>query len=218
MSKDIERANEYRSSRLHSDHLPARHADSSGPSPRHVTPLQLLAVASGALTAGALLGGVGHYYSTAKGLAEEGLDPRIRLRSLPLAVSAHGSRWGATMHQLAYSAGFSAMMLAPIANWHPPIPLQAKALALGSAACAAAGALGVVAWKLLGLKYKEVAEVSSISDAVSLAKAQRKWVAAEFRRARAAGMQEAAPAGSAAAGSGEAAGAAGGSSSEPGGS
>lgn len=57
------------------------------PSPRQVTPLQLLAGAGGALTAGALLGGMGHYYSTAKGLAEEGIDPRTRLRALPLAVS-----------------------------------------------------------------------------------------------------------------------------------
>jgi hypothetical protein len=51
--------------------------------------------------------------------------------------------------------------------------LQGKALAAASVMCAGLGVLAVGAWKLAGMQYKEIAEVSSWHDAIALAKSQR---------------------------------------------
>ena len=37
--------------------------------------------------AGAVAVGAAHYQGSAKALAEEGIDPRVRLRAIPMAVS-----------------------------------------------------------------------------------------------------------------------------------
>ena len=37
--------------------------------------------------AGAVLAGAGHYAGSARGLREEGIDPRVRLKAVPMAVS-----------------------------------------------------------------------------------------------------------------------------------
>jgi hypothetical protein len=54
-----------------------------------------------------------------------------------------------------------------------PIALQAKALAASSLMCGVLGLLAVGGWKLAGLQYKEIAEVSSWQDAMALAQQQR---------------------------------------------
>lgn len=51
-----------------------------------VTPLSTVAVASAVLTAGGLLGGMSYYHGTTKQLIEEGIDPRARLKAVPVAV------------------------------------------------------------------------------------------------------------------------------------
>lgn len=71
---------------------------------------------------------------TAKQLAEEGIDPRSRLKFLPVAV---------------------------------------KALAASTAVCAGLAVLVVGGWKLAGVQYKEIADVSSWDDALALAQQQR---------------------------------------------
>eukprot|EP00887_Chlorella_sp_A99_P007388 scaffold2.g7388.t1 len=127
---------------------------SSSGGPRQVTPLQAGLAGGGALSVGALLGGVGYYTTTAKALAEEGIDPR------------------------------------------------AKALAAATGVCVALGAAGAAAWRLAGLRYQSVAEVSSLQDAVILAQQQREVLAREFRGALERGNGAA---GGAAGGAGEAA-------------
>ncbi len=54
-----------------------------------------------------------------------------------------------------------------------PVAVQGKALVASSAMCVALGALAVGAWKLAGLQYKEIVQVSSWQDAVALAQQQR---------------------------------------------
>ncbi|KAL4438210.1 hypothetical protein ABPG77_010571 [Micractinium sp. CCAP 211/92] len=110
---------------------------------RDVTPLQLVGAGTAALSLGALAGFSSHYLGTAKQLAEEGIDPRSRLKLLPLA---------------------------------------GKALVASSAMCVALGALAVGAWKLAGLQYKEIAQVSSWQDAVALAQQQREVIQHEFQK------------------------------------
>ncbi|KAL4448462.1 hypothetical protein ABPG75_005681 [Micractinium tetrahymenae] len=110
---------------------------------RDVTPLHLVGAGAAALSLGAVAGFSSHYLGTAKQLAEEGIDPRSRLKFLPLA---------------------------------------GKALAASSAVCVALGALAVGAWKLAGLQYKEIAQVSSWNDAVALAQQQREVIQHEFQK------------------------------------
>lgn len=111
--------------------------------PRQVTPLELLGAGGLALLLGAGAGFFSHFVGTAKQLAEDGIDPRTRLRFLPIA---------------------------------------AKALAASSAVCAGLGVLAVGGWKLAGLQYKEIAEVSSWDDALALAKQQRQVVQQLFKQ------------------------------------
>ena len=54
--------------------------------PRDVTPLELVGVGATVLALGAVAGFFGQQAGTAKKLAEEGIDPRSRLRFLPVAV------------------------------------------------------------------------------------------------------------------------------------
>ncbi|KAL6768074.1 hypothetical protein ACKKBF_B37690 [Auxenochlorella protothecoides x Auxenochlorella symbiontica] len=58
---------------------------------RSVTPTQSALAGMGAALAGAMIGGGAHYMGTAKQLAEEGVDPRARLRALPVAAKALGA-------------------------------------------------------------------------------------------------------------------------------
>ncbi|PRW45221.1 Bifunctional polynucleotide phosphatase kinase [Chlorella sorokiniana] len=111
--------------------------------PRQVTPLELLGAGGLALLLGAGAGFFSHFVGTAKQLAEDGIDPRTRLRFLPIA---------------------------------------AKALAASSAVCAGLGVVAVGGWKLAGLQYKEIAEVSSWDDALALAKQQREVVQQLFKQ------------------------------------
>ncbi|PSC70484.1 ABC transporter substrate-binding [Micractinium conductrix] len=110
---------------------------------RTVTPLQLVGAGAVALTLGALAGFSSHYASTAKQLAEDGIDPRSRIKFLPLA---------------------------------------GKALAASSAMCIGLGVLAVGGWRLAGMKYNSIAEVSSWQDAVGLAKQQRDVIQQEFQK------------------------------------
>lgn len=54
--------------------------------PRQVRPLELVGVGAAVLALGAVAGFFGQQAGTAKKLAEEGIDPRLRLRFLPVAV------------------------------------------------------------------------------------------------------------------------------------
>ena len=53
---------------------------------KQVTPQTTIAAGAAALTIGGLAGGLSHYHGTRKQLIEEGIDPRARLRALPIAV------------------------------------------------------------------------------------------------------------------------------------
>lgn len=55
--------------------------------PRQVTPLELVGAGASVLSLGALAGFLGQQSGSAKQLAEDGIDPRVRLRFLPVAVS-----------------------------------------------------------------------------------------------------------------------------------
>lgn len=110
---------------------------------REVKPLQLVGAGALALSLGALLGFSSHYFGTAKELTEEGINPKTRLRVLPVA---------------------------------------AKALAASSLMCGVLGLIAVGGWKLAGLQYKEIAEVSSWQDALNLAQQQRDVVQQQFHQ------------------------------------
>ena len=60
--------------------------------------------------AGAVLAGAAHYGGSARGLREEGIDPRVRLKAIPMAVS----RASGPGHQEAV------LHLPPYANGWPP--------------------------------------------------------------------------------------------------
>lgn len=53
------------------------------------------------------------------------------------------------------------------------LPLAARALGASTLMCAGFGAISLVAWNVLGLSSREVANVATFSDAVALAKQQR---------------------------------------------
>ncbi len=59
---------------------------------KQVTPLATVAAGAAALAVGGLAGGMSHYHGTRKQLIEEGIDPRARLRALPIAVRRN-HRW-----------------------------------------------------------------------------------------------------------------------------
>lgn len=60
--------------------------------------------------------------------------------------------------------------------------MAVKALAASSAVCLGLGVLAAGGWKLAGLQYKEIAEVSSWHDAVALAKQQRDVIQQDFQK------------------------------------
>ena len=58
---------------------------------RRVTPLETTLAAGAVLGLGAVLTGSAHYASTAKRLAEEGVEAAARVRAMPLALRALGA-------------------------------------------------------------------------------------------------------------------------------
>lgn len=98
---------------------------------------------------------------TAKQLAEDGIDPRTRLRFLPIAVSAvtfpgvtGGGCAGAAHDPRCRTVGHCTACKATslLQTAATPQSSQAKALAASSAVCAGLGVLAVGGWKLAGLQ------------------------------------------------------------------
>lgn len=152
---------------------------------RKVTPLGTVAMGAAALTLGGLLGGLSHYHGTTKSLVEEGIDPRLRLRALPLAVRLGAGAAAAqvcTPRRAGLSrraAGGQAQASVQLPSHpfkmlavRPPCP-QSKALGVSLGVSVLLGVVGVAAWSILGLESKEVAEVAGFLDAVALAKQHR---------------------------------------------
>lgn len=172
------------------EQLPACTEEQGAPrraaSPRQVTPLELVGAGAAVLSLGALAGFLGQQSGTAKQLAEEGIDPRVRLRFLPVAVSA----WRCTAPAECLRA--PRVPLSHARRCLPPCPppppcsacprqLQAKALAASSVVCVGLGALAAGAWALAGLQFQSVAQVASWEDALALAKQQRQVISAMFK-------------------------------------
>ncbi len=82
------------------------------------------------------------------------------------AVLTGGAHYTSTAKKLAEEG------IAPAARLRA-LPLAAQALAASTVVCAALGAAAVAAWHFAGMQTRDVAEVSSFSDAVIFAKQQR---------------------------------------------
>jgi len=56
---------------------------------------------------------------------------------------------------------------------HKAVPLAARALGVSTLFCAGLGSVALISWKLLGLESRDVATVTTFTDAVAIAKHQR---------------------------------------------
>lgn len=137
--------------------------------PKEVSPAQSIVSGLAAFLAGAAAAGGAHYSVTAKKLQEDGIDPRLRMKAMPIAVSVLLSAAGTTVRKCT-SALPGALPL--IYAW-AKLCLQLRALALSTLACGTIGALGYMAVKHSGLQMKDTAAVSSLHDAIGLAQQQR---------------------------------------------
>jgi len=135
-------------------------ADPTGPSPPvstwTVTPLTAAFAAAATLAASALAGGAAHWASTAKALAEEGIDGAARARALPTAVRGERGR----REQVHGPAALSLQTWPERRTLMSPLPLpllplshhhQAKALALASVAIGGTAAATLAGAQLAGL-------------------------------------------------------------------
>jgi len=126
--------------------------------------------------------GAAHYKGSAKALAEEGIDPRVRLRAIPMAVSF--TMRGVPHIPLAYSFLAGEVLVrqrhyAAIMAREPVlliamrcVAMQFRALAVSTAACGVLGVAGFVALHA-GLPVRSESRVSSWQDAVALARRER---------------------------------------------
>lgn len=103
--------------------------DSSTSTSRSVTPLQTVGAGALSLGVGALAGFSSHYLGTAKQLAEDGVDPRARLKFLPIAAKAlaAASVMCAGLGVLAVAAwklaGMQYKEIAEVASWQDAVAL-----------------------------------------------------------------------------------------------
>ena len=110
----------------------------------HVTPLAASTAALGTLAASAFAGGAAHWASTAKALAEEGIDTLARVRALPTAVSWKERR---ELSDAGESANLATSPHHPSLSSTP----QAKALAHATVAIGGSTAAALSAAQVVGL-------------------------------------------------------------------
>ena len=139
--------------------------------PKEVSPAQSIVSGLAAFLAGAAAAGGAHYSVTAKKLQEDGIDPRLRMKALPIAVRILlQCRWHDIQRCFSAVCGALSYIYAWFKLFHCS---QLRALALSTVACGTLGALGYLAVKHSGLQMKDTAAVSSLHDAIGLAQQQR---------------------------------------------